>query len=348
MNQPTMKDLILITDYKNNFGSKWKAKPYRSGFDKSYLAQLFAQNGLNLIIIPAVKVNCSDNFWKDAKVIYTSSEEYGLHYKSYLEDIITALELKGATVIPKSIFLRAHENKVFMEQLRKVLIPSELQTIQAQTVGSMEELNQMLTEKNLLFPTVLKTASGAMSTGVFLAKTETELLKTVKKISSNFNLSKFIKEKIREKKHENYKLESQNQRKFILQPFIKNLTCDWKVLIYGNKLFVLRRNIREKDFRASGSGFNYKAGSESEFPEKYLDFVYQFYKHLDVPNVSLDFAFDGENPYIIEFQAIYFGTSTQFKSKDYYELIDNKWELKQNNFDQESIFVDSIIQFLNQ
>ena len=95
------------------------------------------------------------------------------------------------------------------------------------------------------------------------------------------------------------------------------------------------------------SGFNYKAGSESEFPEKYLDFVYQFYKSLAVPNVALDFAFDGKNPYIIEFQAIHFGTSTLSKSKDYYELIDNKWELKQNNFDQESIFVDSIIQFLN-
>ena len=77
------------------------------------------------------------------------------------------------------------------------------------------------------------------------------------------------------------------------------------------------------------------------------DFVYQFYKSLAVPNVALDFAFDGKNPYIIEFQAIHFGTSTLSKSKDYYELIDNKWELKQNNFDQESIFVDSIIQFLN-
>lgn len=343
----SMTDIYLITDYKNFFGSKWKSSPYRSGYDKSYLKALFAQQGYKLIIATASTVDVSNDRWKGALVLYTSSEEPGLHYKSYLEDIVSALELKGAKVLPKAMFLRAHENKVFMEQLRKILLPVEQQTLQAKTFASLEELNQAIQEKQLTLPTVIKTASGAMSKGVYLAKTEAELLKVIKKISSTLDFKRSIKEKIRIQKHKGYLPESQNQRKFILQPFIPNLTCDWKVLIYGNKIFILKRNIKGDDFRASGSGFNYKAGSEAEFPILYLDFVYSFFETLNLPNLSLDFAFDGKTPYIIEFQALYYGTSTQSKCKDYYEQVDGKWELKENTFDQESIYVDSVVRFIS-
>lgn len=343
-----MKKIYLITDYKNFFGSKWNSSPYRSGYDKDYLTKLFADQGYDLVITPAASIDVSSDLWKNAFVLYTSSEEPGLHYKSYLENLVSALELKGATVIPKAMFLRAHENKVFMEQLRKVLLPAELQTIQARTFGALEELKQALKEKSITLPTVIKTASGAMSKGVYLAKTEKELLKLAKKISSTLDIKRNLKEKARIKKHKGYLPESQHQGKFILQPFIPNLTCDWKLLIYGNKIFILQRNIKDNDFRASGSGYNYKAGGVSGFPLEFLDFAYDFFQRLQLPNLSLDFAFDGKNPYIIEFQALYFGTSTQYKSKDYYELIDGKWELKENTFDQETIYVDSVVNFLQQ
>lgn len=341
-----MKNIYLITDYKNFFGSKWKANPYRSGLDKEYMLKLFVNQGYNLVITPAALVDVSSDHWKDALVLYTSSEEPGLHYKSYLEDIILALELKGAKVIPKAKFLRAHENKVFMEQLRKILIPTESRTIDAFSFGSSEELQRAIIDKRIKLPTVIKTASGAMGKGVYLAKTENELLKIAKEISSTLDIKRSLKEKIRAQKHKGYLPESQHQKKFIIQPFIPNLTCDWKLLVYGNKIFILQRNIKGNDFRASGSGYNYKAGSESGFPFKYLDFIYDFFIKLAVPNLSVDFAYDGENPYIIEFQALYFGTSTQYRSKDYYELINDNWVLKENTVDQESIYVDSIVSYI--
>ena len=99
---------------------------------------------------------------------------------------------------------------------------------------------------------------------------------------------------------------------------------------------------------ASGSGVGYAAGSESEFPVAYLEPLYQFFLELKVPNLSIDFGFDGKEGFIFEFQALYFGTSTQFKSKDYYKRNDGKWIVKQNEFDQEQIFVSSIAEFIQE
>lgn len=341
-----MTEIYLITDYKNNFGSKWKAKPYRSGYDKLLLQKLFAKNGFNVNIISAFEVKFKKNNWENKFVIYTSLEEKDLLYKNFLIDVLKGIENLGGKLLPSLDFLQAHENKVFMEILRETKLPQKYKTLSSQIFGTLEDLKLTLQKNQIVFPCVIKKSSGSMSRNVALVKNEVELISAAKKMSSTFSLKTSLVELARTKKHNGYQPESSFQNKFIIQPFINNLSCDWKVLIYWNKIFVLKRNIKENDFRASGSGFNYKAGSESEFPEKYLDFVYQFYKSMDVPNLSLDFAFDGENPYIIEFQAICFGTSTQFKSKDYYEFTDNKWELKLNKFDQESIFVDSIIQFL--
>ena len=74
--------------------------------------------------------------------------------------------------------------------------------------------------------------------------------------------------------------------------------------------------------------------------------MYQFFLELKVPNLSIDFGFDGQEGFIFEYQALYFGTSTQFKSKDYYKRTDGKWAVQKNEFDQEEIFVNSIAEFI--
>lgn len=341
-----MTKVYLLTDYKNSFGSKWKDEPYRSGYNKDYLKQLFQKFNIELTLLQIKDIDFTSSFLENQYVLYTSSEEPGLYYKRYIEDVIQALELKGAKVIPGLIYLKAHENKVFMELLRLSLVPPELRTIEAITFGTLEELMEMLRVKKIATPCVIKSATGSLSTGVSLARTEKELINQVKKVSNTFNLKRSLKERIRIKKHSGYLPDSQNQSKFIIQPFIPNLSCDWKVLIYGKKIFILQRNIKKNDFRASGSGYKYKAGSKSNFPSQYLDFVYSFYKTLNLPNLSLDFAYDGHNPYIIEFQALYFGTSTHYKSEDYFELVDDEWKLMKNTYDQESLYVESISLFL--
>ena len=341
-----MKKIICLTDYHHYFGSKWNAVPYRSGMDKDYLTQLFSDSGYVVEFISMAQVDFSDPAWRGKPVLYTSSEEHGYHYKSFIEDVVFGLERAGAVLIPRADFLRANNNKVYMEILRQAALPDKFKTLTSKVFGTYEELDAALTANQVTFPCVLKTASGAMSRGVSLARDENELRRQVQKISRTAPLKVVLKEKARNYKHRDYKQESSHQSKFIIQPFVPGLNNDWKVLAYGEKYFVLKRNIRANDFRASGSGYDYTSGSQADFPEDMLGLVREFYRKLDLPNLSVDFAYDGENGYIFEFQGIHFGTSTQYKSKDYYEYVNGDWVVKENTFDQEQIYVHSIVDFL--
>jgi hypothetical protein len=341
-----MRKIICLTDYKNGFGSKWNSYPYRSGMDKNYLRTLFQNKGFDIEFISMSQVNFLDPGWLNAIVIYTSSEEKGLHYKNFIEDIVFGLKDAGAKLIPDPVFLRANNNKVFMEILRQTRIPENLQTLSSHRFGTVEELEQALQSKLIKFPCVIKESEGAQSRGVFLAKDERDIKQLAKKISRTASFREMLKEKVRLYKHRGYKPESFFQKKFIIQPFVNGLVNDWKILVYGEKYFVLRREIKKNDFRASGSGLNYTSGTFAKFPEKMLNMVRTFFQELDVPHLSLDFAFDGQKGYFFEFQVVYFGTSTHFKSKDYYEFQDGSWVVKKNDIDQEEVFVHSIVKYL--
>lgn len=338
--------IICLTDYKNNFGSKWNANPYRSGLDKKYLSELFQHHQYEVEFIPMAEIDFKNRHWENSILLYTSSEEYGLHYKSFIEDVIFGLQDAGAVLFPDPAFLRANNNKVFMEALRETRLPDNLKTIHSKIFGTYDELINALENSSILFPCVVKKAAGAMSRGVFLAKNEKELKHVVQKISHTGSWKVSAKEWFRQKKHKCYKSESPNQGKFVIQPFIEGLANDWKILIYGDKYFILKRAIKQNDFRASGSGYRYKSGSQSEFPIKMLDQVRQFYLALDVPHLSVDYGFDGTNGYIFEFQVVHFGTSTQYKSEDYYKYANCRWVIEKNTYDQEQIYVHSIVEYL--
>ncbi|MFY0482077.1 ATP-grasp domain-containing protein [Flavobacterium sp. PLA-1-15] len=339
--------IFILTNYKNNFGSKSKDKPYRSGYDLKLLESLFRENGFEPIIISFSEIKFEFGFWKDQFVVYTSSEEKEYQYKSYIEDVIAGLENLGARTIPGHQFLRANNNKVFMEILSQTIIPENLNNNKALIFGSLEEVENAYQNKKIDLPCVIKKAAGAKSRGVFLANNFSELIQYSKKATDVFNLKSFLKERIRMKKHNGYKPESQYQNKIVIQPFIPNLKNDWKILIYGEKYFILKRSIRPNDFRASGSGYNYAAGSKSGFPLEQLNYVRNFFKALNIPNLSVDFAFDGEKPYVLEFQALYFGTSTILMSDDYYEFQNGNWVVKTITENLEEIYVKSIVEYIH-
>lgn len=341
-----MTKIYALTDYKNQFGSKWKSKPYRSGYDKSLLVNYFSKYGFYIEFLQLKDVNSNHCDWNDKIIIYTSSEEVGLYYKDFIEDIIYGLENIGATVIPNYSFLRANNNKVFMEILLKQLLGEELLGRKTNVYGTCEELEQEVSQNKIIFPCVIKKASGAMSRGVYIAHHKDDLLKTAKKISRTPHYFSEIKELLRERKHPGYIKESKYQNKFIVQSYIPGLKNDWKVLIYGDHYYILKRGIKENDFRASGSHYDYKAGAESEFPVHMLDTVKNIYDKLDVPHLSLDFAYDGNRCYVHEIQAVHFGTSTLEFCADYYTKKDGKWITEKKHNDQEEEYVLGVVKYL--
>lgn len=248
-----MKKIKIIVDYKGFFGSKQKNPIYRGGMNLDFLVRLFDEKGFDVEILHFTDIDIEKMKQENPYVIYTSSEDYGGFYKSFIEDIILNLENSGVTCLPSYSYLRAHNNKVYMELLRKTVNFEELSSISSQVFGSFEELKS--TSHEFIFPVVIKPASGAMSRGVGIAHNYDELLRKTQKISSTRNILIDLKDRLRKFKYgDKYVLESLNRNKFIVQNFIPNLNNDWKVLVYGNKLFVLYRGNRENDFRASGSG----------------------------------------------------------------------------------------------
>jgi glutathione synthase/RimK-type ligase-like ATP-grasp enzyme len=338
-----MTKLLILIDYKGFFGSKQKAKYYRGGMDLEKLEQLFTDQGFQVSFSKINEVNIDSYDAQNTVVLYTSNEDIQGYYKSYIEDVIYNIEQKGFLVLPSFAYLKSHNNKVAMELLRERSKLESIKTIKTKTFGTIEELISSIDE--IKFPVVLKPSSGAMSNGVSKAENKRELIKNAKKISKSFNLIQDIKELIRIIKHgSHYKKESFFRSKFIIQNLIEGLNNDWKVLVFGNKCFALYRGNRNNDFRASGSG---KFIFKQDLPDGMLDFALSVRNHFNVPHISLDIGFDGHTFHLIEFQFLYFGTTTLEKSTFYFEKINNNWQLIEEHSDLEKNYVNSIVDFLS-
>ena len=124
-----MRKIILLTDYQGRFSSKMPTVPYMSGMDKDLLKNEFIKRGCTVEYLNYPDLDFRNGDYKKAFVLYTSSEDDDLFYKSYIEDIIFGLELQGAYTIPSFKYLKAHHNKVFMEILRDQSNLQKIKTI---------------------------------------------------------------------------------------------------------------------------------------------------------------------------------------------------------------------------
>ncbi|MDZ7775668.1 MAG: hypothetical protein U5L09_08770 [Bacteroidales bacterium] len=284
--------------------------------------------------------------WRDKFVLYSSQEDVGYFYKSFIEDIIYGLELAGAKLIPSFKYLKAHSNKVFMEILRDQVPIAEIKNLKANYYGSYEEALKDETKFN--YPVVIKSAEGAMSKNVALARNKLELKKTIKKLSATRKFKEEIREFIRDIKYNGYQMQSKYRKKFVIQNFIPGLSNDWKVLVFGDKNYIFERHVRKNDFRASGSGQSqYLYGSKSKIPDGIFRLAKKIKDKLNVPMISLDFAVRGEQLYLLEFQVLYYGTVGQWRSDCYFQFDGQDFVKKENNLSLEDVYVESVIKFLN-
>ena len=346
-----MNKIILLTDYKGRFGSKHDDSPYRSGMDLMLLKRAFGEEGYDVEFIPFSQVRPGDGTWKDKKVLYTSSEDPGLSYKQYIEDIVLALSYAGADVIPRFEFLRANNNKVFMELLRDLLPEDKRGNLVSTHYGTIEELAAH--RDDILFPVIVKGYYGAMGRNVFLAHDYDELMKIIsRKIASKTAFRLWIKEYLRQWKHSGYLRDSFHKERFIIQKFIPGLKNDWKVYYFGEKAFVFNRPVfARREFRASGGGYdNYKYGIAAGAPAGMLNFGWKIFRELRVPNASMDIAWDGSNFFLLEFQCLYFGTAGILKkySKECFLKDGREWKVAGNDGNIEKIYAESVSWLIGQ
>jgi len=315
--------------------------PYRSGLDKERLVQHFTQAGFEVEFLSYPEVDLRTRSFEGENILYTSSEDPGLFYKSYVEDIIYGLELQGARPIPPFKYLRAHHNKVFMEILRDLMPIPEVKNIRSRYFGTLEDVKQI----NPVSPSemVIKGSAGASSEAVCKASNGEQLVKWAKRLSRTRDWRYHMWDLGRSLRHRGYKRESRHRKKFLVQNYVPGMSKDWKVLVFGRKYYVLERRPRKGDFRASGSGLIHYP---DRLPNGLLDFAWRFFTELDLPFLGMDVGFDGSQFYLLEFQALHFGTHTLDTSPCYYGRQDAVWQKVEQVSQLEEVFVQSVADYL--
>lgn len=270
----------------------------------------------------------------DDVVIYTSSDEENI--RLYLRDVMYFIN-KKCKLLPSYNMLLSHENKGFQELLKTEL-----------GFGNLKGNYFFDIDDSILsMPKVLKTISGAGSSGVFLAKGKKDVTNIKNKYFEVSNKRKIIKLqrrfKLKSSEFSIYDYRHKGFNLFVEQEFIPELSNDFKILIFGDRYYCLKRDVKDRDFRASGSGL-------FEFvkpPKEVLDFAKSVFDKLDNPYASLDIAESDGECYLIEFQGTNFGPFTLLNSSSRYVYSNNNWVEEENNKDLEENFAYALNTFLS-
>ncbi len=344
-----MAKIMILVDYKNDFLISIDDLVNYKSMNVSRIRDLLTGYGHLVEIIRYSELDFGREF-NGYYVLYQTAEDPGVFYKNYIKDIIYYLECQGAIMMPKFSLFLAHHNKNFMELLRNDFIDEGLKTIESHLYGTAEEAISQIHD----FPVVIKSAEGAGSSGVFLARDRKEFEKITKKISniyveiSSLSIRDYIVWRyflnIVKRIRPNYKYYSFNRRKFIVQNFIEGLKGDYKVLYFDGKYYSIYRENRNEDFRASGSGKFYPV-DDAQIPNL-LNFAQRLINEVDFPIIGMDIGFDGQIYHLFEFQFIHLGPYALQASESWFEYDHGAWVKKFGKSNLEEEFCRSINSYI--
>lgn len=313
------KELLLILDSDGKY--RQKRNQYES-IDINIFIDELKFLGYTVKTTNYFNIAGSINDIKNKHIVYTASQNK--HYKKYIEDIIYSLSLNNY-LIPGYESLIGQENKNYQEIQRKQL---KLDTLKSYLISDLNDIKNI----DIKYPIIVKKPNTCSSRGVFKANDSCELNKIINRhfIYKDvqyylLTFKKIIKKicKIKSYVWTDAVLKEYKYTRLILQEFISELDGDFKVLVYGNKYYTLKRGIKPGDFKASGSGIR---DVTCEPPLEVLNFAKKCFDKLEVPFAGLDISIDkNNNCNLIEFQSIHIGPVTLIDSDKYYTYENKKW-----------------------
>lgn len=278
-----MTKILILTDYRGAFYSTARTRHGLCSMDVGRVVRQFERAGCRVEVTGFADLNLAADL-HGVPVLYTSSEDPDLLYKSWIEDLVLALETAGAHTVPPHRYLRAHHNKVLMEALRGQLFPKEAARLGTRSFGTYEELERSTLDGR--WPKVIKSAYGAGSDYVARAADRAELLRLAHAMSRAGSPGETVREHARRLLRREHHPRSLHRRKFLVQEFVPGLSGDFKVLRMGDRYYTLYRRNRPGDFRASGSGdfdFQDTGGVDRD---ALLDYAERAAEMIDTPLVS--------------------------------------------------------------
>jgi glutathione synthase/RimK-type ligase-like ATP-grasp enzyme len=325
------KKIILLTGNNKFFGQT--RKPWVS-MDVDKLQYSIREQGFDVEKYSFHEILNQDKDIRNSVIFYTFSQK--INRRNYIKDVVCFLNNDSNILIPSYDLLLCHENKGFQELFKKRI---KLSSLSSYYFSSIAELS----DYPIRFPIVLKTVDTSNGKGVFLVKSQTELVKIVEKLERQniFTRLDLIRRKYfrRKKSYKNYPDYSNRkdyyqykdyilkEKNFILQEFVPGLDHDYRVLIFYDKYYVMKRYTKKNDFRASGTKIQ---EYDIEFDQCLLDYAREVYHKFDTPFLSLDIGFHQNKYYLFEFQALHFGLNVLVKSVGCYTQDNNNWNFNHN------------------
>ncbi|MDF0533019.1 hypothetical protein PY479_01850 [Shewanella sp. A32] len=331
----------LVTNYNNHIPQvlhetvSLNLSKIKSIIDSDFECEVYTLDRFSQLLLSGCK-------FYGCYVFFASSQIE--NYKLAIIDIAFEVLSRGGVLIPGIEFYLSHENKFYQELYKSRLeIPTPKSSLYTHFFCEKEY--------NLPFSkTVIKSYDGFGSNGVRLASTNNEFVEALQKSMKHYvrvGLGSIAKNLV--KYFYKYKnLYPTRIGRVVAQELIPNLKYDWKVLVFADNFFTLKRYVRTNDFRASGSGkFDYQA----DVTDGLIKFADSVRQKLNVPFVSLDIA-ETENGefFVIEYQAVHFGMATAVNAKRFHRIHDGnvtKMELG-SHVSIENLLADSILCFLKE
>lgn len=321
------RKIVILTGYDKFFGQS--RKPWTS-IDTDLFVNELKNRGYEIETYEFFHVANNLVKLENAIIFYSFSQRYNLRF--LIKDTIKHLQKMGNIVIPDYELLYCHENKGYQEFYKKQLGITDPGALY---FSSKREINNI----EIDFPKVLKTIQGSNGRGVFLVKSKEDVYKVMGKLEKKLSILERIdlirRRYLRKQKnypgYPNYNVKMDYfeyrdyitiEEPFILQDFVQNLNCDYRVIVLYDRYYAVKRLTREGDFRASGTK---RFVFEYEMPEGLLDYAKKMFETFKSPLLSIDIGYDGKKFYLFEYQAIHFGINAIVRSNGYYKLIDNNW-----------------------
>lgn len=332
-----MKSKIIILQHKGFFTQH--LNEYKN-IDMSLVCDELNRAGFDVDFLEYNKLAEFD-YQVDESAIYWTGSHQNISVKHYINDVLTARFIARSNLVPALDTVLAHENKGIMG----ILAAEKSLSYISQDYRIETEVKD---RDDIKFPFVYKSLGGAGSKGVALVGNKKELSKSILASKVQDISIKEIKEGAKNllrkilRRGEQADYLSQ-QARYCEQEFIPNLGSDFKVLVFWEKVFVLKRAVRDGDFRASGSG---RFEIQEKIDPKLAQLAVDCRRRLNSPYCSLDFVILESGQYkLIEFQTCHFGPYTQLSSICFYNK-KNISDLNPKSFEEE--LTSSIISYVHE
>lgn len=333
------RELVVLTDFQGHFGQR--LMPWESLDVDVLVSELSKQFRVRRVTYE--QIANGEETVAASTIIHSSSQQPA--YKEYVEDVLLFLMRQSNILVPSFNAVKAHENKGFQELYKR--------NCQIKCIAARYYCGEGVNTNDIRFPAVFKETSGFGSSGVHLVQNERDLARfqraelrltareLLRSIKSEFGylVRKLILRRSNLRPWGSY---YKPRKRYIVQEFIEGLQFDYKVIILRKRAFVLKRQARPDDFRASGSGrFSFEVP-----PDGLLNYAHRVLEQLDEPYASLDVLVRDQDFYLIEYQIVHFGPYTIIKAPFHFYHDRGAWQRSEEQLPLERLIAESLIDYL--